>query len=125
MMNKKQFARLLERDVCCVHCGSFDATLIPHHRANRGMGGSKERDTPANIVLLCSEANWRLESDAEFADLGRKLGWKLSSFDHPQQHPVYHAWFDEWRVLGDDWTFITAYNYGNSEGVLNENRQSF
>ena len=111
-MNKKTFAKLLERDVSCVHCGALTETLIPHHRANRGMGGSKERDVPSNIVLLCAEANARLESDWRFASYGRKMGWKVSTHGDPKMRAVFHAGFDEWRVLLDDWTFIQAVGYG-------------
>lgn len=111
LMNSKTFAKLLVRDVSCVHCGSLDATLIPHHRANRGMGGSKERDTPSNILLLCAEANTRLESDWRFASFGRKMGWKVSTFGDPKLQPVYHAGLDQWRVLDDAWGFIRVYGY--------------
>ena len=46
-MNKKRFQKYLDRDGGCVHCGDVE-TAVPHHRLNRGMGGSKERD-----VLEC------------------------------------------------------------------------
>lgn len=34
---------------------------VPHHRANRGSGGSKTLDHPANLVLVCSLCNGAAE----------------------------------------------------------------
>jgi len=110
-MNKQQFAKVLERDGSCVHCGSTDETLVVNHRANRGMGGSKARDVPSNWVVLCSSANQRLESDWRFANLGRKYGWKLSVYRDPRTTPVFHAGLGEWRVYDDDFGFIVLYGY--------------
>ena len=117
MMNRREFARLLERDQSCVHCGSVTDTLIPHHRANRGMGGSKVRDTPSNIVLLCAEANNRLESDWRFASYGRKMGWKVSTHLNPAEVPVFHAGFGEFWVLLDDWSKIVWIEGNVNEGL--------
>jgi hypothetical protein len=72
-VNSKQFARYLERDQGCVHCGTYVAA-VPHHRQNRGMGGSKKRDNPANILVLCAEVNGLLESDATWAVRARHMG---------------------------------------------------
>ncbi len=95
MMNKKTFSKFLDRDKCCSHCGTTDDTLIPQHRKNRGMGGSKDLDRPSNIIVLCSEANGLLESNSKFAELGRKFGWKLERWQEPESTPVYmgNGWF--------------------------------
>jgi hypothetical protein len=87
-MNKKTFQKFIDRDGCCPHCGTDDDTLVPQHRANRGMGGSRSLDRPSNIILLCSEANHRLEVDFKFAQLGRELGWKLTRGQVPEFTPV-------------------------------------
>jgi hypothetical protein len=100
-MNKKAFQKFLDRDKCCSHCGTTDDTLIPQHRANRGMGGSKLLDRPSNIIVLCSEANGLLESNAKFAELGRKFGWKLERHQVPEQTPVYMG--DGWWLLDNDY----------------------
>jgi hypothetical protein len=101
-MNKKDFDKYLNRDRGCWHCGSTGDDLIPHHRQNRGMGGSKLRDVPSNIIALCSEANGLLESNANFAELGRQFGWKLRNHEVPTQVPVFgHG---GWWLLNDDFT---------------------
>jgi hypothetical protein len=100
-MNKKQFDKYLTRDGGCVHCGRADETLIPHHRANRGFGGSKALDVPSNIVVLCSQANLLLESNSTFAALGRSLGWKLTAGESPLTVPVNIN--GRWYLLNNDY----------------------
>jgi len=68
-LNPKAFAKFLNRDKACVHCGTTDSTLIPQHRINRGMGGSKLLNKPSNIVVLCSAFNGLIEANAEAAAL--------------------------------------------------------
>ena len=100
-MDKKQFQKYIRRDegICC-HCGTDDDTVSPHHRQNRGMGGSKERDVPSNIILICSRANGELESNATFAQMGRDFGWKLTAGQDPKTTPVYLA--NGWYLLDDE-----------------------
>jgi len=100
-MNKKEFAKFLARDVCCSHCGTTDDTLVPQHRQSKQMGGSKLLDKPSNILVLCSEANGLLESNAKFAELGRKFGWKLRRGQEPENTPVYMG--DGWFLLDNDY----------------------
>ena len=101
-MTKKQFQKYLERDLGCWHCGTQGDDLIPHHRQNRGMGGSSVRDVPSNIIALCAEANLLLESNAGFAELGRKFGWKLRNHETPTEVPIFgHG---GWWLLNDDFT---------------------
>jgi len=101
-LTPKQFQRYLNRDVNgCYHCGDVE-TAIPQHRANRGMGGSRKRDHPANIVVLCSLVNGLIESDVGWQTLAREYGWKLSSWDDPLFVPVYEAMWGEWWLLDDE-----------------------
>ncbi len=102
-LNKKTFDLFLARDGSCVHCGLTDDTLVPQHRKNRQSGGkNKSANQPSNIVVLCSQANLLLESNAEFAELGRKLGWKLRSHENPLEVPIFgHG---GWWLLNDDFT---------------------
>ena len=88
---------LLKRDDYCLHCGDTE-TLVPHHRINRGMGGSKTLDDPRNIVLICSWYNGQLESDAETARRGREYGHKLSRFDSFEK-PLYDQVAGQWITL--------------------------
>ena len=98
-MTPKQFKVFLERDKACYHCGTTDTTLIPQHRKNRKMGGSRSlRDDPNNVIVFCSEANGRLESESEFARLGVEMGWKLNSWD-ALSNPVYESHTGIWWQL--------------------------
>lgn len=87
-MTPKEFRKYLDRDVSCPHCGVSDETLVPQHRKNRGFGGSKERNSPANIMVMCSAFNGLIESSAEAAELARKFGWKLESWENPLEIPI-------------------------------------
>jgi hypothetical protein len=102
-MTKKEFDRYLARDRGCWHCGSTGDDLIPHHRLNRGMGSKNSKaNEPSNIIVLCSQANGLLESNAKFAELGRKFGWKLRSHETPTEVPIFgHG---GWWLLNDDFT---------------------
>lgn len=99
-MNEKEFQKFLNRDGGCVHCGAVTG-VVPHHRLNRGMGGSKERDVPSNIVALCSMMNGLIESDADWADQARRAGWKLRNGDSPRAVPIFYAFDNAWYLLDD------------------------
>ena len=100
-MDAKRFRRYLDRDGGCVHCGELEA-VAPHHRLNRGMGGSKTRDTPSNIIVLCSVLNGLLESDAFWARKARDWGWKLGSGQDPTREPIWHEVEGVWYWLDDE-----------------------
>jgi len=99
-MNAKQFQRYLVRDGGCVHCGESEA-IAPHHRVNRGMGGSAARSVASNVVVMCSWMNSAMESDARVADMGREYGWKLRSFENPLLVPVFYQSMNVWVLLND------------------------
>jgi len=109
-MRAKQFARYLDRDLGCVHCGETE-TVSPHHRANRGMGGSKIKDNPANVVVMCSQFNSLMESDEAYANIGRLYGWKLRPWESATDTPLWHRRTGTWRMLRDDFTFETLHDY--------------
>lgn len=102
VMDKKRFNRFLERDGGCIHCGELDA-VAPHHRRNRGMGGSKDRDTPSNIVVLCSVLNGLLESDPHWARKARDWGWKLTAGQDPTTTPVWIPVEGAWFTFDDNY----------------------
>lgn len=104
-MTPKQFQRYLERDNGCVHCGRTE-TVAPHHRLNRGMGGSKERDVPSNIIVLCSTMNNLLESDAVIAETARDYGWKLRPGQSPEETPIWLPRLGFWALLTNDYDVI-------------------
>jgi hypothetical protein len=118
-MRPKEFLRLLERDKHCLHCGSTGDDLIPQHRANRGFGGARPDspyNRPSNLIVLCSEANFLMEFNAEFAARARMFGWKLSRWADPSVTPVWDGPKQVYVILGDDYSRIELHNYG--KGVL-------
>ena len=101
-MNQKQFDKYLARDFGrCWHCGLDDDTLVPQHRAGRGMGSVKSRHTPSNIIVLCSWMNGAIESDHRQADFAKRQGWKLQSWQDPLNVPVFDTRTNEWKMLDD------------------------
>lgn len=84
---------------CSWHwAGACDTdTLVPHHRMNRGHGGSRNGDVLSNLVWLCSGMNGLIESDAELARRARRRGIKVprngwfDAADVPILHAV-HGW---------------------------------
>ncbi len=99
-MNRKEFQKYLDRDKSCPHCGTTGPELIPQHRQNRGMGGSKARNRPSNIIVFCSLGNGLMESNATFAQLARAYGWKLMAYQDPEKTPVSLS--DGWFLLDDN-----------------------
>lgn len=102
-MSPKEFAKYVSRDMYCLHCGENEA-ISPNHRINRGMGGSKNRNRPSNIVILCSVANSLIESDADWAETAKRYGWKLLSWQDPEFEPVYDMIADIWYLLDDEYS---------------------
>ena len=65
-MNGREFAKYLARDLHCpCGCQGAEDTYVPQHRRGRQMGGSTERHTPSNIIVMCSEANGRIDTKIE------------------------------------------------------------
>lgn len=103
-MNGRQFALYLARDMHCpCGCVGREDTLVPQHRINRGMGGSKELDRPANVIVLCSSANGLIESNATWAARARTYGWKLSRSESPEETPFYDLATRTWNLIDNDY----------------------
>lgn len=102
-LTKSAWRALLARDQHCLHCGETER-VSPHHRRNRGMGGSTDDGTnsPANLMVLCSLANGLLESDPATAASARLNGWKLASWESTDR-PVYDRLTGLWWVLDDNY----------------------
>jgi hypothetical protein len=75
------------------------------------MGGSKLRDNPANIVVMCSAFNSLMESDEAYANIARLYGWKLRPWESATETPLWHRPSGTWRVIKDDYTFDTLHDY--------------
>lgn len=104
-MTKKEFQKYLDRDGGCVHCGDTE-TAVPNHRANRGMGGSKERNVPSNVVVLCSALNGLIESSSDYAEVAKANGWKLLTSDDPEKSPYYDLKTGRWYLLDNFYSRI-------------------
>ncbi|MHC6175429.1 hypothetical protein [Glutamicibacter sp. X7] len=101
-MNRKTFTKYLTRDKQCVcGCNSTD-TLVPQHRANRGMGGSPALDRPANVIVMCARLNGLIESDPRHAAIARRYGWKLERWQTPEETPVYYVSESLWFTIDND-----------------------
>ncbi len=99
MPSNKVMKQLRERDKHCAHCGTTE-TLVPHHRRNRQMGGSKLLDRLDNLMLICASWNGLIESDAASANQAREYGHKLSSWDD-FSNPVFDIADGLWYKLDD------------------------
>ena len=58
------------------------------------MGGSKILDNLQNVILVCSDYNGKMESDAAVAESAREYGHKASKFSAPG-----HAILDFTRLV--------------------------
>ena len=74
---------------------------MPHHRKNRGMGGSKLLDTPDNLMMICSSWNGLMESDAGLAASARGWGHKLPVWERLEM-PVFDCTVFKWYFLLPD-----------------------
>lgn len=81
--------------------GCDTATLVPHHRANRGMGGRPSLDRLSNLVWLDSRTNGLIECDPVWAEAARKRGIKISGHSEPAEVAIVHAAHGR-VLLGDD-----------------------
>lgn len=103
IVTNKEFAKFLARDGHCYHCGISDETLVPQHRRNRGMGGSRSRSNASNVVVVCSMVNWLFEASERASMTAQRYGWKLREGQDPQTTPVFDAYEGIWYLLDDNW----------------------
>lgn len=101
---KKRLKQLQDRDDHCWHCGADGELLVPHHRKNRGAGGSKSRENDiTNLMMICAAWNGSIESSAEDAAAARSAGHKLRSWQDTW-NPVYDFGDGRWYRLEQDGT---------------------
>jgi hypothetical protein len=89
--------KLRKRDDHCWDCGATE-DLVPHHRAGRGMGGSKVADNLQNVIIVCAQYNGLMESDSVVANKARDLGHKLSRFLSSNE-PCFDNALNQWYHL--------------------------
>lgn len=79
-MKASSLKKLRARDAYCWHCGEVN-DLVPHHRMNRQMGGSKVREERLdNVIMVCALYNGAMESNALVAEEARAWGHKIASW---------------------------------------------
>lgn len=100
-VTKKEFAKFLARDGHCLHCGLDDETLVPQHRRNRGMGGSKSLSNASNIIVVCSLSNGMFEASESHSVTAQGYGWKLRAGQDSLTTPVFDAFEGVWYLLDD------------------------
>lgn len=109
--------RVFERDGMLCAASSPDpevracyGDLTIQHRCNRSVVSAANRNVLPNLLALCWRCNMRLEGDSAFAALGRKLGWKIESWEDPFTTAVYVRWALEWRLLDGSggWARVSA-----------------
>lgn len=116
-MKPRDFTKYLARDLRCVcGCTGREDTFVPQHRAGRGMGGSRMLDRPSNIIVMCSELNGLIESDASTAQQARANGWKLNRWQDPTLVPVFDATDRSWFLLDDNYHRKPLYLLARSGG---------
>jgi 5-methylcytosine-specific restriction endonuclease McrA len=96
---KKILKLVQQRDSHCAHCGMED-DLVPHHRRNRGMGGSKLLDTPDNLMMVCAIYNGAMESDLTVARQARTWNHKLPIWEK-ENLPVFDRAGGWWYLQPD------------------------
>lgn len=114
MTGKLTVAKVAPRDGrVCAHCGATDGLSV-QHRANKGMGGSREAERLSNGIILCATYNALLEQSAAEAERAIRMGWKCSKYGrieagtHTSQVPFWHYPTQGWRLVFDDGTWRPA-----------------
>ena len=86
----------------CIICG-LPGTDV-HHRAGRGMGGSKAANRVGACLTVCRRHNNLMETDAAFMREAYRLGWKVKRHGvrPPEDVAVWYPLEEAWCLLGDD-----------------------
>lgn len=85
----------------CIHCGTMK-NLVLRQRSHTGNGSAE------NLVTLCIEHNGRITTDQSFSDLAMNYGWKLRTWEEPENRDVYYVADGEWFYLTERGTRIRA-----------------
>ena len=103
-LSRKSLTLLRARDAHCWHCGATD-DLVPHHRKNRGMGGSKLLDGLDNLMLVCAFYNGEMESTSQTAIAARGWGHKIPAWGDTRE-PVFDCTVFRWYTLLENGTKV-------------------
>lgn len=85
----------------CVHCGTMrDLTL--RQRSHTGNGSAE------NLITLCAFDSDRIDAVHYVSDLALNHGFKLRSWEQPENRAVYYQADGEWFYLTERGTRIRA-----------------
>ena len=85
----------------CIHCGMMMG-LVLRQRSHTGNGSAE------NLVTFCVVDDDRITNDQSFSDLAMNYGWKLRSWEQPENRAVYYQADGEWFTLTERGTRIRA-----------------
>lgn len=113
MIRPKVMAALKVRDkgFCLMALpGCLGEGNVPHHRANRGSGGSKVLDHPANLVLVCSLCNGAAEDAGSLLRLDlierglrvEKMATNAQTLERVKQTPVTCLEGESWFLIDEN-----------------------
>jgi 5-methylcytosine-specific restriction endonuclease McrA len=75
-----------------IGCEVCDRTAVDiHHIEPRGMGGSKEKDDPANLMALCRECHMEFGDKKQFKRM-------LKTMHHERVRTIYQSLSSDWNV---------------------------
>lgn len=85
----------------CIHCGSMKG-LVLRQRSHTGNGSAE------NLVTFCADCTVKAHTDQHFSDLAMNYGWKLRTWEQPENREVYYTADGEWFYLTSRGTRIRA-----------------
>lgn len=85
----------------CIHCGSM-RNLTLRQRSHTGNGSAE------NLITMCSRCDEDVDKYTEFSDLAMNYGWKLRTWEEPDNRAVYYQQEGYWWFLTERGTRIRA-----------------
>lgn len=87
----------------CIHCGSMKGLMLRcRFRPDEFRGGA------TSFVAMCVTDSDRIDNDQSFNDLAMNHGWKLRTWEEPENRAVYYQADGEWFYLTERGTRIRA-----------------
>lgn len=85
----------------CIHCGAASGLMLRcRFRPYEFRGGV------VNSVVMCVTDSNRIDNDQSFSDLAMNYGWKLRTWEQPENRDVYYPADGEWYTLTERGTRI-------------------
>ncbi len=106
LLRKSQQLALKRSNGKCEVCGWFKPDLQAHHRRPRGSGGTSLEwvNSPANLLIACSQCHAKIESQREWA---KANGYLLSLHSRDASRPVRYWWQTPLNAYREGWAILT------------------